>query len=344
MTPLHSMLAVAAKEGTFWMPPAASTVAEQIDQVYYFIYWICTVFGVGVIGVMIYFAIKYRRKGDTPGRTHPLEGNTRLEIIWSVIPAVLLVAIFAMGFQGYMRVSVPPTGAMDVNVYASTWLWSFEYPGLSGQSPHLVVPVNRPVKLTMVSNDVIHSLFIPDFRVKQDVLPSKYTSLWFEATMEGEFNLFCTEYCGKGHSEMVSPTHKVKVLSQQAFDAWAAKGGPDSEMAEEVKSGKLKTYEAGEKLFVNNGCVQCHALGGAPEKIGPNLDAKLKGYGDKAPTGQDLRAYFRESIYEPGKFIATGGSGGQMPKFAGRINEDQVNWLYDYIQYKINPEAFPKAN
>jgi cytochrome c oxidase subunit 2 len=344
MTPLHQLLAVAAKEGTFWMPPAASTVADQVDQIYYFIYWICTVFGVGVIGVMIYFAIKYRRKGDVIEKTHPLEGNTRLEIVWSVIPAILLVVIFAMGFQGYMRLAVPPTGSMDVNVYASTWLWSFEYPGLSGQSPHLVVPVNRPVKLTMVSNDVLHSLYIPDFRVKQDVLPSKYTTLWFEATQEGEFNLFCTEYCGQGHSEMVSPTHKVRVLSQQAFDAWAAKGGPDSEMAEEVTSGRLKTYEAGEKLFVSNGCVQCHALGSNPAKIGPNIDVNFKGYGDKGPDGNALKEYFTRSLYFPNEYIAKGGKGGQMPTFKGRLNPDQVSWIYDYIQYKINPDAFSKAN
>jgi cytochrome c oxidase subunit II len=333
MTPLHQLLAVAAKEGTFWMPPAASTVAEDIDQIYYFIYWICTFFGVLVVGVMIYFAIKYRRKDNVIGRTHPLEGNTRLEIVWSVIPTILLVVIFAMGFQGYMRISVPPTGAMDVNVYASTWVWSFEYPGLAGQSPHLIVPVNRPVKLTMVSADVLHSLYIPDFRVKQDVLPSKYTTMWFEAIEEGEFNLFCTEYCGKGHSEMVSPIHKVKVLSQSAFDAWVALGGPLAQLKEEVRSGLRSPIEVGKDLFNNvHGCAQCHAVGGNPEKIGPNPDNIFSKYGDKPPRGENLKAYVQESILEPGAYIASGGSGGQMPTFKGRISQEEIDWIYQYIE------------
>lgn len=340
--PLESLLALAAKEGTFWMPPAASTVAEQVDHIYYVIYYLSLIFGIPIIVLMCYFAFKYRRKGTEPSRTHPLEGNVRLEIVWSVIPGALLMLIFAMGFQGYMNMSVAPTNSMDINVRAQTWIWEFEYPGLAGSSPHLVVPVNRPVKLTMVSKDVLHSLYIPAFRVKQDVLPSRYTTLWFEAIEEGEFSLFCTEYCGKGHSLMTTPVHMVKVLSQEAFDLWVKKGGPEGEMMESLTLPKgdprrKNPWELGEVLFQSKGCVQCHSVGNREPKQGPNPDKIFTRYtpdsvpGNHKDSPNPLLSYFKESLEYPGNYIATGGNGGQMPTFKGQLDDQKVQFLYLYL-------------
>ena len=335
---ITNLLNVASEvdDGTFWMPVDASTVAGDIDFTFYLIYWLDVFFFFAVIGTMTYFAIKYRRKGKEAGPTHPLEGNVKLEVVWSVIPAILLVVIFASGFKGYMASAVAPGNSMNINVTATSWAWGFEYPGLPGNSPHLVVPVDRPVKLTMVSSDVLHSLFIPSFRTKQDVLPNRYTTLWFEATKVGEFDLYCTEYCGKGHSEMVSPRHIVKVLSQNEYARWEANGGPYGEVAGRVNSGEKTQEWAGKILFEQvYGCAQCHSL--TEVKIGPALGDLSKKYADpkSIPNGhKEIQSYFKESIENPSAYIAPGGKG-VMPTFKGRITNQEITWIYGYLK---NPE------
>lgn len=225
---------------------SSSTMSGEIDALYYFIAALGIFFFVVIIAVMVYFVWKYREKNNETHPTHPLEGNFRLEVAWSVIPALLLVVIFAWGFRDYMKLAVPPGDAFEVRVTAQKWFWQFEYPG-GVASNNLVVPANRPVKLVMKSEDVLHSMFIPAFRVKKDVIPNRYSVLWFEATEPGIFQFQCTEYCGTNHSMMGTLKNEktgkfenfVKVLPQAEFDAWLASGGPLGEPEQEGSDGQI---------------------------------------------------------------------------------------------------------
>lgn len=197
-------------EGTippdFWMPVGASTIAGSVDQMLAVINWICYFFFALVVVLMVYFAWKYRVRSNShrfrmDGPVH----NTPLELTWTIIPLLLCVVIFFMGFRGYLDFSQPPKNSYDIDVTAVKWAWTFKYPN-GAQSDDLYVPAGRPVRLVMRSNDVLHSLFIPAFRVKRDVVPGRYTHLWFQSDpvtgMDEGYHLFCTEYCGTGHSNM----------------------------------------------------------------------------------------------------------------------------------------------
>lgn len=173
---------------------------------------------------MVYFIVKYRRKGNGPERTSPIKGNHTLEIVWSVIPGILLVLIFAWGFKDWLAIAVVPANAMEVRVSGQKWNWTFTYPKEGIVSADLVVPAGQPVKLVMTSKDVLHSFYIPDFRIKRDVVPGKYSVLWFEPSEEATHQIYCTEYCGTEHSNMLS---KVKVVSSAKYEEWLANGGDE---------------------------------------------------------------------------------------------------------------------
>lgn len=245
LLPLITAGAARAEGGTFWMPKASSTYAAEVDDVFYFIYYTDAVFFVVLMAAMILMAIKYRRKAE--GEVTPvIKGNHTLELAWSVLPTFLLVAMFWLGFKGWINMSVPPADSMEVRVIGQKWNWTYQYPAaniggvdypsfeVAGAdaacmervadpsrdiecNAALVVPAGKPVKLVMNSRDVLHSFFVPDFRMKRDVIPGRYTQQWFEAPEVGEHNIFCTEYCGDRHGYMYS---KVKVLAQADYDAW----------------------------------------------------------------------------------------------------------------------------
>jgi cytochrome c oxidase subunit 2 len=313
----HSLWAMA--EGGFWMPEQASTMAPRIDGLFSFILALCTIFFVAIVGTMIYFVIRYRRR-DPNQRTSPNSGNLRLEIAWSVVPAVLLVVLFVWGFREFMAFSAPPSGALDIRVTAQTWNWSFEYPeGI--ESDKLVVPVDQPVKLTMASRDVIHSFYVPAFRVKQDVIPNRYTVTWFQATKPGTYDVLCAEYCGTGHSEMHTT---VQVLSAEEYAEWVNKGGPLGEVESPIEKGRL--------LFRIKGCNQCHSVSGEM-KVGPPLDGKYGGT-ETLTDGSSVDIddnYIRSSILEPNAQIVQGFSP-KMPTFQGRIKDNELNWIIDYLK------------
>ncbi|MBK8480412.1 MAG: cytochrome c oxidase subunit II [Proteobacteria bacterium] len=307
----------AASRGTLWLPEQASTAAERGDVLFYFIYYLSAFFFLLVVGLTIAFVIKYRRRRGQPVKVSQIEGNHRLEIAWSVVPALILVGIFFWSFSDYVTLSVPPAGAIEVRVLAQKWSWSFDYPkhGVVGAT-ELVVPQGRPVKLTMSAADVIHSFYVPAFRIKKDVLPNRYTVAWFEATRLGSYDIFCAEYCGRGHSQMHA---RVKVVSTADFEQWAQTGGgpPD-----------------GEKLFVAKACVTCHSRTtdrmGLP---GPPLAGRY-GKTEEMSDGTSVTIddnYIRESLMNPSAKVVKGFQP-LMPTFSGLLTDPQINALIDYIK------------
>lgn len=324
MTPVLLPLLLAGAEARaertrFWMPEPASTFASDVDNLYYYIYFLDAFFFVLVVGAMAYFAWRY--KARTPDqKTSPVKGNHALELAWSAIPGVFLLSFFWLGFTSFMNMQVPPADSMDVRVTGQKWNWSFEYPeyGIRRGGPEgLVVPAGTPVRLTMTSVDVLHSFYVPDFRVKKDVIPSRYTVLWFEAKKPGEHQVFCTEYCGDDHSRMLS---KVTVLEPAKFREWvrdnkAPEGGP-----------------SGEQLFASLGCAGCHSIDGS-KMVGPTLKGKY-GTQEQLTDGSSVDIddnYLRESILVPGAKVVAGYAP-QMPPYEGRLKDDEITALIDYIK------------
>jgi len=304
--------------GSFWMPPQASTGAAGHDALFYFILILCTIFFVGIVGSMIYFVIRYKRRSDDQ-KTHPIQGSHKIEIIWSVVPTILLMVIFAWGFRDFMDSSIPPANAMEIRATGSQWSWQFDYPNSGGCfSNELTVPIDTPVKLTMSSTDVLHSLFIPAFRVKRDVLPERYTVLWFEATVEGDFDLFCTEYCGQQHSTMLSTVH---VVSQESFDNW-------------IQSVCVAGLSR-QVVFEASPCPSCHSVAeGGGDGLGPNLFG-IYNTERAMDDGESVLAddnYLRESIMDPNAHVRLGFEAGRMPTFRGQLSETQINLLIDYVK------------
>ncbi|MBZ0273260.1 cytochrome c oxidase subunit II [bacterium] len=310
------------------MPPRASTVAEGVDNVFYFIYYLSVFFFVVIVALMVVFAVKYRKRSEGQ-RSSPIKGHLGLELLWSVVPAFLLVAIFLWGFFGFMDLSVPPDDALDIRVTAQQWSWNFSYPRDGINSPDLVVPAGRPVKLTMSSNDVIHSFFVPDFRVKRDVLPNRYTVLWFEAIEPGEHNIFCTEYCGTSHAQMLA---KVKVLDAAAYQEWIQTGGGQF-------AGDMPMHEIGKSIFTKRGCIACHSVDGT-RLIGPSLKG-VYGHEVQLADGSTVKAddnYLRESIMDPATRIVTGYQP-VMPTYRGMLADKEVDALIEYVKSLAGTEA-----
>lgn len=324
---IETLLALAEEQkktdGWLWqdvfLPPQSSTLAPDIDAAFLFITYLSTFFFVLIVGAMTYFVITYRRRSPDQ-KTSPNEGNLRLEIVWSAVPAVLLVVIFVWGFKGFLDSRTPPADSLNVRVTASKWAWLYEYPN-GVQSGELVVPVGRPVKLTMASMDVLHSFFVADFRVKQDVLPNRYTVVWFNATDPGEYWVQCTEYCGDGHSVMRS---KVIAMAPDDYQAWVDAGGP-------LGDPTLTPVEKGEIVFKLMGCTTCHSVAG-DTLVGPPLDG-LFGRTEQTNVGPVVvdDNYIRESILEPNAKIVQGFDP-KMPTYKGRIKDDQLGWLIDYMK------------
>jgi len=313
---------VPAQTGGAWMPEQASTTAAAVDQIFYFILYLSAFFFVSIVGAMVFFVIKYRRRSDAD-RTSPIEGSTPLEIAWAVIPGLILVGMFVWGFRAYIDLSVPPAEALEVRVTAQRWSWSFDYPNAGITTTNeLVIPAGQPVRLTMSSTDVIHSFFVAAFRVKKDVLPNRYTVVWFEATEPGTYDLQCAEYCGTEHSGMLG---KVVVKTEAEFRAWLDSGGG-------MSGEGMSSVEFGEQLFKKQGCATCHSIDGR-KKTGPSLLDKFgseERFGDGSTVIIDDN-YIRESMVAPRAKLVIGYAP-VMPTYAGRLNDRQINALIDYVK------------
>lgn len=296
-------------------PEQASSVAGQVDGLYAFLIVITVVFTLLVAAMVLVFSIRYR-KSVNPVATQ-IEGSVPLEILWSVVPLAISMVIFVWGALIYFNLTRAPKNAMEVYVTGKQWMWKTQHPSGQAEINQLHVPVGQNVRLTMISQDVIHSFFIPAFRVKYDVFPGRYTYAWFKPTKAGTYHLFCAEYCGTKHSGMVG---QVIVMEPAQYEEWLAGGKSTGTMAQN-----------GEKLFTNLGCVTCHS--GESGARGPNLAGV---FGSKQPLtgGGTVTAdenYIRESILNPQQKIVAGYQP-IMPTFAGQVSEESLLQLVAYIK------------
>jgi cytochrome c oxidase subunit 2 len=328
-------LGEATSGGGFWMPENASTVAAEVDGLFYFINNVNYVSFALCVAVLIYFAIRYYAKPsahatfDPDAPTH----NTPLELTWSVVPLLIVSVMFWLGMTGFLELMEAPSDSYEVRVTAQKWSWTFQHPeyGVT-EAAELTVPLNKPVRLIMTSSDVLHSLFVPAFRVKNDVVPGRYSSLWFQATRPGQYRLYCTEYCGKDHSKMLAV---VNVLPEDEFQDRIGKLAREYE---DIEDQDLPAY-ALTRLY--NRCASCHSLDGK-SGTGPSF----KGLWDRTKKGstvftdgtslKDLMGkggefevpenYIRDSIVNPQRHIVQNYTGA-MPTFQGQLKQRQIDAL-----------------
>jgi cytochrome c oxidase subunit 2 len=297
-------------------PEQASTLAARVDALFFFLIAV-SVFFIGLIFLLIFvFAVKYRRRSENE-RPAPIEGNVWLEIVWSVIPFGLTMVMFVWGALIFFDIYSPPEDALEISVVGRQWMWKVQHPTGQSEINELHVPVGQPVKLMMTSEDVIHDFYLPAFRVKQDVLPGRYTRIWFEASKAGVYQLFCAEYCGTQHSGMIG---RVVVLEPAEFEKWLSGGATGMSMADQ-----------GASLFKRFGCETCHRPGGTNQ--GPTL-AGLFGKSVKLQDGTTATAdedYIRESILDPRAKIVAGYQP-IMPTFKGLVSEEGLLQLIAYIK------------
>lgn len=308
--------------GTFFLPPGSSTIAGDVDAIFYFLVYVSiALFGIVVFG-LIYFSLRYRHQPDEEDSVTPdISQNTKLELVWSIIPTILVVIVFVWGFQVFIKMNVVPKDAMEIKVTGQKWFWSFDYAEGASTVNELVVPVGRPIKLLMSSRDVIHSFFVPDFRVKMDVLPNRYTVTWFQADSPGRHNLFCAEFCGDKHSDMIG---NVRVVSEREFEEWLESS---SNLGEGLS---LKDY--GQQLFVSKACITCHSVKGK-KLTGPPLNDIFGAPIPLAEGGQVIvdDNYIRQSILEPQSSIVAGYQP-VMPTYQGLLKDKQIDALVEYIK------------
>lgn len=308
-----------AGSGDFFFPVQGSSGAGTVDEIFYFIFWICFFFFCLIVGLMTYFVLRYRRRPGVEVEKSTSHSNL-LEITWSTIPTLIVGVIFLWGFFGYMDMRTPPDDAYEIRVVAKKWSWSFIYPN-GHMEPNLHVPVDRPVLLVMSSDDVIHSLFVPAFRIKMDVVPGRYNKLWFDARRVGEYTLFCAEYCGQQHSKMLA---KVVVHPAGEFESWLADAANFLE--------KMTPAEGGQVLYTRRGCSQCHSIDGSA-KVGPTFKGAFgteQALADGTPVVVDEN-YIRRSILEPQAQVRAGYKP-QMPTYAGQIRDEEIDALIAYIK------------
>ncbi len=310
----------------FMMPPSGSTFSDGVDTAFYFVFWVSVFFFFLIVGVMGYFVYKYRRRGaEAPvGAPHH---NRTLEIVWSAIPMVLVLFMFGWGFVEFMYMRTPPDDneSYVIQVNAEQFGWTFEYPQLPGiPYPELHVPANKPVKLVMTSKDVIHSFFVPAFRVKRDIVPGRINYTWFEATQETTeeepYRLYCTEYCGEGHSLMSKDVH---VHSGGAFDSWI-----EQVREKEVEGNPIKYGE----LIYKGRCSGCHSVDGT-RKVGPSFKG-VWGEEHEMSDGTVVKVdeqYVLESIWYPQKKIVQGYQN-KMPSFRTQLNMKQIKAIIAYLK------------
>ena len=298
------------------MDPALLTTTQAVDPVFTFIFAISVALLVGITATTLWFVIRYRRS-RAPEPTSRVAGNLWLEITWTVLPTILVMAMFWYGWAGYLTLRSVPKDALVVTATARMWSWSFAYAN-GKTSPKLYVPVGKPVRVELVSQDVLHGFYVPAFRVKRDVVPGMKNFAWFVATRPGSYDLFCSVYCGTGHSAMITT---VEAVSPADFATWLAQGGG--------------AEHAGKELLEKHGCLGCHSLDGTP-KAGPTF----KGIWGRSVTvltdGRERtitvdEAYLRRSILEPNADVVKGFPP-VMPSFAGKLTDADITAIISFLR------------
>jgi cytochrome c oxidase subunit II len=303
----------------------ASNYVTTFDASFNLMLWVSVAFTVFLSGAMIWFVYKYNRKKHK--KAEQIAGSTALEITWTVIPILIALVMFWYGWAGYTPMNKPPDNALDVTTIGRMWSFTFLYDN-GKQSPELVVPVNTPVKLKLVSLDVLHSVYIPEFRIKSDMVPGREKMMWFQSDREGEYDLYCAEYCGLRHSYMSSV---VRVVKQEEFDKWYADTTMVADTADIDKPGA-----AGEAIVKAQGCFACHSLDGT-KLVGPTF---LNLFGKEQTVIRDGQTvtvtadeeYIIRSVYEPDAEIVQGYPEGQMISYKGMITEDDMVKIIEYLK------------
>jgi cytochrome c oxidase subunit 2 len=327
--------------GLPFIPPQASAGAVAIDQIILAITITAVFFSVGIFAALIYFAVKYRR-GNKVDRSNPPLYNLPIEIIWTGVPLLMAMALYVWSTAGYLVNRRSPAGAMDIYVVGKQWMWKMQHPEGRWENNELHVPVGRPIRLTMTATDVIHSFFVPAFRLHQDVIPGQYTQLWFTPTRVGDYHLFCAQFCGTLHSQM---TGTVTVMDPADYEQWLRAGPSPKTLA-----------DAGQQLFIQHGCSGCHGGNGSvraprldgiygrpipvqlpPEGlVGAALYAALRKTPATTMVADDL--YIHDSIVLPEKEVAAGYLP-VMPSFKNRLTEEEIFDLTAYIKSLATPEG-----
>jgi cytochrome c oxidase subunit II len=297
-------------------PEQASTMAGRVDALFFFLIGVAVFFLSLISFLVVFFAIKYRRRSEDE-RPRPITGNLALEIFWIAVPLGLTMVMFVWGGLLFFDTYHPPPNVLEINVVAKQWMWKAQHPEGQREIDELHVPAGQPIKLMLTSEDVIHDFFVPAFRIKKDVLPGRYTTMWFQATKPGAYHLFCAQYCGTQHSGM---TGRIIVMEPTEYVKWLGGGAAGVSMA-----------EAGEKLFQRLGCSTCHRPDGTGQ--GPSLvglfGKPVELQGGKTVTADET--YIRESILDPRAKI-TARYQPVMPIFKGLVSEDGIVQIIAYIK------------
>jgi cytochrome c oxidase subunit 2 len=307
-------------------PEAASSFASEVDALYLFIVAVSAFFTLAVSAAVVFFAFRYRRKHPDEIGAH-IEGSLPLELAWSIIPTIIAMVMFAWGAKLFFEIRRAPAEALQIYAVGKQWMWKFQHTGGQREINELHVPVGRPIKVLVTSEDVLHDLYFPSFRTKIDAIPGRYQPLWFEATKPGRYHIFCAEYCGTKHSGMIGT---VIVMEPQQYQDWLAGGGSEGTMA-----------ERGAKLFNDLACNTCHLDSG--QGRGPSLK-DIVGKPVELAGGQTAivdEGYLRESILNSQAKIVKGFTP-LMPTFQGLVSEEGLAALIEHIK-SLSPQAAASA-
>lgn len=302
--------------------PRVGQLAEEVDALFIFILLVGLFFFLITQGALIWFAVRYRkRKGEKEPDTPYITGNRLLETVWVVVPSILILAIFIYGYLVFRDIRTPPPGAAEINVTARQWLYLFKYPDGRTAVNEVRVPQGKPLRFVMTSADVIHGFYLPEFRLKQDILPGSYTSLWLQPEKEGKYDIYCTQYCGTGHSTMRAV---MIVMPDEEYREWLA-GKEEEEKGEPL-------WEKGKELAERSGCLACHSIDGSP-KIGPTwkgLFGRTVTFTDGTTATAD-EEYIKNYIEEPNVKVIKGFQP-VMPSYKGMLKDDDITAIIVYIK------------
>ncbi len=307
-----------------------STFSSQVDNVFLYILIISLIFFVGIVFAMILFIVKFHHKKNKQAKD--IHGNVTLEVLWTVIPTLLVISMFYFGFKGFRNMRTIPENTLDVNVQGRMWSWMYTYDN-GFQTDTLVVPVGKPVKITLESADVLHSFYIPVFRIKQDAVPGSKNYLWFQATKAGEYDVLCAEYCGDRHSYMLST---VKAVPPEEFDQWYATTKPAVAVSGGEGEGEVSgpSPTRGEMLYKTKGCIACHSIDGSP-RVGPSF-YQLFGHQVTVITNGAEKTltvdedYIKRSILDPGVEKVKGFENIPMPP--QNVTDEEIEDIIAYIR------------
>ncbi|SEL72625.1 cytochrome c oxidase subunit 2 [Stigmatella aurantiaca] len=318
-----------------FLPERASTFADRVDVLHYFVVGTTMVMSAGVGLAALFFFFRYRRR--VPNQTTEyVTPDLKTEFLFVSVPLVFFLAWFAIGFRDFTWVTTPPKDAMDVYVMGKQWMWKFAYPEGPNGVNVLHVPAHRPVRLLITSRDVLHSFYVPAFRIKMDALPGRYTQVWFEATKPGTYQVLCTEYCGLSHSKMLA---EVVVLAPEDYEEWLKEqqrgrlqGRQDALADTSLVPPVARMAEQGEKLAVSQGCLKCHTVDGS-QHVGPTF-LGLYDREEKLADGQTVRvdeAYITQSMMDPGAHLVVGYQN-VMPTYQGKLQGPETAAIVEYLK------------